>query len=301
MPRIEVADAKIETGAKHSADAWGAILDDFDFEVPEIVFSDDVGPFCNGDLANVHRGSFNGRAVAVKVARDEGNDDIFNHEAEVLRVLYPEGTPDEKFYRLLPRLIFTARHDGRPVHVFPWHEGYITFEAILRAYPSGIDFRDVVWMFKRLLMAIGFAHEKREIVHGAILPPHVMVHPVEHGAKIVDWSYAVLEVGAKRNRVRAMSERYRAFYAPEILNRQSPTAATDIFMAGKCAIALLGGDVRTNDLPATVPVEIASFFRSCVEEQPSRRPQNAWDLHVTFDKLLERLVGKPSYRLFVMP
>ncbi len=299
MPRIELADLPSRAPTR-VADAWGAILDDSAFDKPEIFFEDAVAPFCRGDLADIHVGEYNGLKVAVKVTRDIGDNDLVAHEVAILEKLYPPGTPDEKFFRYLPPVILSTRWEDRQVNVFPWLDGYVSLEAIHQAYPAGIDFRDMVWMFKRLLVGIGFAH-LRDFVHGSILPSHVMVHPLAHGAKIIDWSYAIENASRKTDRVRAMSRPFQAFYAPEILDRQAPTPATDIFMAAKCAIWLLGGDVSTNVMPDTVPAGIRSFLENCAQEHASMRPQDAWVLHEEFDQLLQQLVGKPSYRPFMMP
>jgi serine/threonine protein kinase len=175
-------------------------------------------------------------------------------------------------------------------------EGFLTLAEILKAYPSGIDFRDMVWMFKRTLVGIGFAH-KNGVVHGAILPTHVLVHPTDHGAKLIDWSFAV-EAG---DHIHGISGGYRDYYPSEVFDKEKALPATDIYMAAKCCVALLGGNVATNEMPATVPAEVQAFLQRCLVKNASRRPQDAWDLHVEFDTLLKEVVGKPSYRKFEMP
>jgi len=298
MPRIELTDLPKNPAASHGSDGWSALLDDSPFDSPEIVF--DTTPVISGDLADIYRGSLNGSEVAVKVTRNVGDNDLVEHEAGILAGLYPDGTADEKFYRYLPRLIASIVWEGKRVNIFPWYDGFVSLEDVRRAYPEGLDFRDMVWMFKRLLVGIGFAHTK-DIVHGAILPPHVMIFPPNHGAKIVDWSYAVSNASLKNSRVGAMSRTFRPFYAPEILDRQPPTPATDIYMAAKCAVALIGGDVTTLVMPDAVPPEVQGFLRRCIREQPGLRPQNAWDLHDEFAHLLQSLVGPPTFRPFRMP
>ncbi len=297
MPRIELTDLPSRS-TTHGTDGWSALLDDSPFDKPEVWFEDK--PEVSGDLTDVYRGMFNDLAVAVKITRDVGDTDLVEHEASVLAELYPEGTNNEKFYRYLPRLIASTRWEGRRVNILPWFEGFISLEDIRRAYPEGIDFRDMVWMFKRLLVGIGFAHTQ-DIVHGAILPSHVMVHPLDHGAKIIDWSYAIQHASHKNTYIRAMSRPFQAFYASEILDRRPPTPATDIAMAARIAIALVGGDLETGNLPGSVPTGVQLFLQDCILEDPNRRPQNAWDLHESFDKLLLSIVGKPTYRPFRMP
>lgn len=323
-----------------------------------------------GDLADIYAATnANGsgdKPVVLKIGRDRRDNDLLENEVSVLNYLYPPKQKDEKFYRYLPRLIDTAQIDHRQVTVFPLMEGYISCTEVIAAYPKGIDFRDMVWMYKRLLGGLGFVHEMG-VVHGAIIPPHVLVHPTAHGAKIIDWSYSLnfaAALAAKKKPkdpdpvitpapgpkkglgvwdlvrqnlyddgdpadpvipagpppdpdklyVRAMSVDYEKLYAPEILRKESPSPATDIYMAAKVAVALCGGDLETNQLPPNimttdpegldpdrVRTAIQAFLQVSLLADPRRRPQDAWQVHEDFDQLLQSLVGPNKYRPFSMP
>lgn len=289
-----------------------------DFEVDGMKF--DFGPkVCSGDLADfyscklhqqpTHKVDGNRFAhileddvdvtnALLKVTQDPIDNDLADNEVTNLTKLFPAKAKDEKFYRYLPQRLanFTVNSRGRELRalVLPFMEGYVNLGEVHKAHPV-LDFRDVVWMFKRTLVGIGFAHING-IIHGAILPPHVMVHPIDHGAKILDWSYS-----STGGPIRAMSRAFQDFYAPEILDKQDPRASTDIYMAAKCAIYLMGGDLKTNVLPTTVPDKIRDFYLECVHPDRYMRPQNAWDLHESFDNLLQDVVGKPTYRRLDMP
>lgn len=229
----------------------------------------------------------------VKIARNTLDNDLVQHEVEILRYLWPAGQTEEKFYRYLPHCLVSGEYDSRAYNVFPRFDGYISMADILRAYPEGIDFRDMVWMFKRTLAGLGFVHRK-EVVHGAIIPPHILVHPTDHGAKIVDWCYAVQYA---KHPVKAMVPEWEAYYAEAIPNKRGATPGTDIEMITRCAVGLIGGDPKTGKIPDTVPREIIAFFRRLLDDQP----ENAWTVHEAFDKLLEKVVGKRKYRPFAMP
>jgi serine/threonine protein kinase len=233
-----------------------------------------------------------------KVVRDEKDNDLLLNECHILAKLFPTNEEDVKFYRYLPRILdyFPLPVSKRFAAIFPLYEDFVPLSDVIKAWPAGIDFRDMVWMFKRTLVGIGFAH-KNGVVHGAVLPPHVLVHPTDHGAKLLDWSFAV-EAGGH---IHGLVGQYRDYYPPEVFDKEKALPATDIFMAAKCCVALLGGNVKTNEIPTVVPEKIRDFFYRCLVKNASRRPQDAWDLHTEFDKLLKEVVGKPTYRKLVMP
>lgn len=249
-----------------------------------------------GDLADLFACTYVERAeeqrAVFKACRAEEDGDLLENEARVLRELYPSGQREEKFFRYLPRLVDSFVMDDdtgarRRVNVFPHFEEHVSLEDVMNAHPHGLDWRDGMWILKRLLAAFGWIH-RQGVVHGAILPPHVLVHPVNHGARIVDWSYATHE----GTRVTALSSPWRAFYAPEIPNKEAVGPQTDIFMIAKTVKAILRPDI---------PEPIARFLATCLAPPRARRPDDAWALHEDLDELLRRLVGKRCYRPLAMP
>jgi len=283
----------------------------------------------SGDLCELYTGYLGDSLLDLqlfKVTRDGSNNDLAEAEARVLGKLYPPAAKEEKFFRFLPKMsdsfIISGPGYQRRVNVMSWFPQHRGLDEVLRVFPDGIDFRDMIWMFKRILHGIGHAHANN-VIHGAILPPHVMIHPIDHGAKLVDWSYAVEleptkpakpaksyysmlktdEFGTHPH-VPAISNQYRDYYPPEVLNRETPTAATDIYMAARTCMVLIGGSTNkptVPSFPSVLPEPVASFFRSCLETSPAKRPQHAWDAHETLDKILLGVVGKRKYRPFPMP
>lgn len=263
-----------------------------------------------GDLADVYFCSYvEGAAehkAAFKIAQSAGDNDLLENEARVLGAMYPKKQAEERFYRYLSKpldsfLLRAGREAARRVSVMQLAEGFVSLSAILTAYPKGVDYRDAVWMFKRALAGLWYVHRQKLVVHGAVLPPHLLFHPTGHGAKIVDWCYAVSDWPEKKTHVRAISKAYRAYYPPEILAKKPPSPQSDLFMLGKCMVALLGGDVATGRVPDAVPKAIRSFLASLLIEKQSMRPEDAGKLHEEFDALLLSVIGKPKYRPLEMP
>jgi hypothetical protein len=251
-----------------------------------------------GDLCDLYACSYVTRGTQerglFKIVSRPGDSDLLENEANVLGRLFPSARAEEKFLRYLPRFVdaFVLKDDDegteRRVVVLPHFDEHVSLTEVMEAYPDGLDFRDVVWMFKRLLVVLGFVH-RRGLVHGAIVPPHLLVHPVDHGARLIDWCYSV----PTGERVRALSVAHRDVYAPEITSKQPATAQTDIYMAARCALALMGS--------TPVPSALRRFFETCLTTSPARRPDDAWKLHDELEELLRRLVGPPSYRKLAMP
>lgn len=241
-----------------------------------------------------------GSLAVLKVAIQVSDNDLVKSEAETLLSLYPPDQANEKFHRYLPKLLLPEPFTvwGRQANLMSLVEDHLSLAEIAEAYPDGIDYRDLVWMFKRALVGLGFAHT-RGFIHGSVIPPHILVHPVEHGAKVIDWCYAV-GLNSKQS-IKSYSVDYEPYVPPEVLDKRFPTPATDIYMLAKCAVELLGGDVGTNEMPDAVPEEVQGILLRCLDRTPSRRPLDAWKLHDEFSALIKKVVGKPKYREFHMP
>jgi hypothetical protein len=148
-------------------------------------------------------------------------------------------------------------------------------------------------MFNRMLTALGLAHSLG-IVHGAVLPTHVLVRPADHNGMLIDWCYSV----PAGEPLKAISRAYAADYPPEVEARQAATPATDIYMAARCMVRLLGGRAATLEPPAHVPRPIRTLLSACLLPAPRRRANDAWQVFEDFREILGRLYGPPQFRPF---
>ena len=247
------------------------------------------------------------RETFAKIVRSHRDNDLLKAEANALKILH--GSDVEQKWRpyvseLVESFIYAEpRKPRRRVNVITGLPGFSSSDEIRAHFPGGIPTVHVVWMRRRLLIALGFAHDNG-VIHGAVLPPHVMVSPSEHGIVLVDWCYASLRTDSAYSPLVAIVDRYRQWYPEEVLTKEAPTPATDIYTAARTAIYLLGGNPVTGVMPDSVPRPLRAFFNGCLQSKQSARPQNAWLLLQEFDELLERL-GGPYYprrfREFVVP
>jgi len=245
-----------------------------------------------------------GRSGVFKIARTPTNNDLVQMEARTLRQL----RADKDFARLFPfvpecfdSFLYDDGHaTPRQVNIVSRQPNVYSLEEIHAKYPRGIDPKDAAWLWRKLLIAIGFA-QARGIIHGAVLPPHVLVEPSQHGLILDNWLYAVYAPIEPAPCLRAIVSAYEAWYPPEVFDKQPPLPGLDIFMGARCMLYLLGGDPLTGELPTTVPKAMVSFFRGCLLPAPHHRPQQAWNVLNDFTQLIERLWGPRTFRPFAMP
>jgi hypothetical protein len=251
-----------------------------------------------GDLADVYLATANDTAYVLKIARLAGGNPLLAGEERLLKLLCMR-CGDRRYREYLPNLtesfITPKASDGRRINAFIHRHGFFTLEAVRHRHPGGLDARHLAWIFKRMLAIIGFA-QTCGLVHGAVLPPHVMVHAENHGIQLLDWIHAV-RIGSPLGFIPTA---FRDWYPCEVFERAPVTTAMDIFLAARCLNYLAGGDPAGQRWPDTIPGEMQRFLGTCLFPSPRMRPQNAWDLHEEFDELLTRLFGSPTYHQLVM-
>lgn len=270
-----------------------------------------------GDLTNLYACTFVVDGVEqngiFKVPRDPSDNDFTRNEARILRRL-ADGNEYTEFSGYIPRLVesFGYKDTGsatRQTNVLAYHADVPSPNALYslievrKHYDQGVDPRNMVWIFKRLLRVMSFAHANG-VLHGAILPTHVLVEPVGHGVILIDWSYAVLEPAKSGERISAISAEYESWYPQEVFAKEGPRPGLDVYMAAKTMVYLLGGDPIKGTMPNTVHASIQGFLRACMIPNPRQRLQEISGpngLYMEFNRLLERVYGPPRFFKLEMP
>lgn len=247
------------------------------------------GPLvARGDMANLYRV----RQGLLKIVRDPADNDLMRREAVSLGVLRTRAEPRLRAY--FPALVEARRRQDpvsrveRHANVLGELPGFVSLAEVADAFGGGVDARDAAWMWRRLLVAIGAAH-RAGVIHGAVLPAHVLIHPAEHGLVLVDWCYSV---AAPAGRLAAAVGRYRHWYPAEVLAGRAAGPDLDIWLAARCMTELIG---------AGMPDRLARFAAGCMLANPGRRPRDAWQLLAELDELLDRMYGPRVFRPFAMP
>jgi hypothetical protein len=242
----------------------------------------------SGDIANLYE---HDRGL-VKMARDPADNDLLDREAAALARLCRAG--DKRFLAYVPALIGCQRHKDpdtgaeRRANLISRLDGFVTLAEVHAASSRGLDPRDAAWMWRRLLVAVGFAH-RAGVIHAAVLPEHVLIHPAEHGLALVDWCYAITQPGGVAVAVPAA---YADWYPAEVRSHRAPGPDLDIWLATRCMTHLMG---------RLAPPPLTAFARGCTLPRADRRPSDAWQLLRELDAVLERLYGPRKFRPFTMP
>ena len=156
----------------------------------------------------------------------------------------------------------------------------------------------MAWIWRRLLLALAHTHD-RDVIHGAVLPTHILIHPGAHGLLLVDWCASVLDARLTGAHVPAISPEYEGWYPLPVLARKTPTRAVDLEMGLRCMVFLLGGDPLTGSLPPGVPAPIRIYLQSALWTGAART--DAAPLYRDFSDILADLWGRRKFLPFAMP
>jgi serine/threonine protein kinase len=303
----ELAQARIENGTYGTTQETNTFTP-FSIRTPKCQYH--IEKFLTqGDLCNLYLGISSRmdkqkRYLLKFPVKPEDNDLVLN-EARILAHL-KKGTEYEKLHHFVSQLVdsfsYQERTSGiiRQVNVLSYQKGWYSLKEVREAYPHGIDARDVAWIWRRLLVALGLAHANH-VIHGAVLPTHVLISPDQHGVMLIDWSYAVLQPATTGEYISAISSTYREWYPEEVFAKEEPTPGLDISMAALCMVYLLNGNPHKRTLPGALPWQLQNYLKGCMLPRPQQRPQEVSILLDDFDALIERLWGPRRFHQFVMP
>lgn len=262
------------------------------------VYELDGRPFSRGDFSVIYSGATGaGTEVLVKVSAHPTHNQWLIREAEVLGRLDAAGLGES-----VPRITdtFVAAGDGGQqyrVNVMDLRPGFVSVADLIRMFPSGLDPVHVGWVGRRVLAQV-MAAEKVRLVHGAIVPDHVLIEPTKHEVIHIGWAHAVDPT--INQKVSHVVTRWKDCYPKEVIRREPATAKTDIAMAGMTIAILLGWNTKKLGLPGAVPKEMVKVIQSCVDPSPGRRFNTGRDAFDEFTRVVRGLWGN-QYRPLVLP
>lgn len=257
------------------------------------------GVLAEGDIATVYTGWGEGQGaagdrVAIKVVRDRADNDLMQAEVQALGLLRGVASP---LHKHLPVVLGQLRtSDGRMGTVFEALDG-LDLGTIRQRFPEGIPSRHLVWIARRALGTLGFAHSQG-VLHGNVDPAHLIVRASDHNAWLVDWSWSIVRPAETGQRFKALNALYSP---PEAEQRRPPTPASDLYSLGRVLIFAAGGDPATGAPPEHLEAPIARLLRFMALGSQGGRAQDAYDLFRRFDKAREELWGPHRFEEFHIP
>jgi hypothetical protein len=243
--------------------------------------------------------------VVIKILRTRKDADLLAREWRHLEQLArSEAQGVDFFSNLLPqrvthgRLVRDRREPGR-ASVFRWRPGFdYSLEDARAAFPSGLDPRAAVWMWKRVLEFLGWLH-RSGYAHGGILPAHLLIHPRDHGVALVGWSNSAPLVDGERSV--ALSPGGKDFYPDDLWGGAPPSSASDLTMIARCLIWALGGDPGRAAPPRSTPKALGELLARYADPKAGGRSDDAWAVKEAVSQAAFEAYGPPKYVPFRMP
>lgn len=141
--------------------------------------------------------------VVLKLARTDSPKGRLATEFDALRKWQGLEGPLMAYYsQRIPQAAMLGKclATGREALVLRNNPGYWgSLADLVRLNPHGIDPRHAVWIWRRILDILGFAHSIGW-VHGDVHPGHLLVHPADHGVLLIGWRKARPDSGADKTR-----------------------------------------------------------------------------------------------------
>lgn len=219
------------------------------------------------------------------IAKNPQDNDIARNAGLNLKRLNKE--VPERYRAFFPQFVETFRYRqgnmDRGVVAQTIPEGFYSLSEVKKAYPQGLSGRDVAWMFKRMLVAVGNTHDAG-LVHGGISDDAFIIHPELHGLMLRNWQYSVDTESA----LTAIDPAVRPRYPQSVFDKEPQDYRLDVRMAALAA---------TDLLEDKAPRQLRIFFSGCLV---SSVPHPSVLLK-EFDDLLLRIYGEPKYHVFTMP
>ncbi len=251
-----------------------------------------------GEIAEVYAGRrarWPTELVVLKVARQADKTSLLENEWRVIQTLqHSTAAGAEVFNRLLPQPVMHGQvtaglFSGRKVSIFRRQYGFRhSLQAVMQQYPHGIPPRSSIWLWRRILELLSFLHASG-IVHGAILPAHVLVQEDDHGATLIGFGHAG-RIGDKAPEGPADSGPFIPQPGPGPL-----APSLDLAMSARTVIAALGGDPASTSLPPAVPAPLTETLQRVARLEPTARSESAWDLREMLGSLAKLVFGPPQF------
>ncbi len=263
-----------------------------------------IGQGDSSDVYTGQRARWPTELVVVKTLRDEKEVDLLENEWRSIQTLLGSQVRGaDTFSALMPQpvthgKITDGQFLGRQASIFRWQSGFRhTLADVIKTYPQGIPPRASIWVWRRILESLSFIHSSG-MVHGAVLPQHLLVQDNEHGIRLIGFGYS----GRKGDRLPATVQEKQDLYPGAGKFKPVLTPQMDLCMSARCLSVVLGGDPSAEALPAAVPAPLASIIKRVACLDPDGKPgEDAWALREELGQLAKDVFGPSQFIPIIMP
>lgn len=251
----------------------------------------------HGEISDVYvakRVRWPSELVLLKTLRDHDDAPLLENEWRVLNHLRTGVHADLHLRVPTPVVmgVLIDPPDGGIACAYRWASGFThTFERIRQAHPGGIPTVASIWIWRRILEVLAVLR-RAGLVHGAILPNHLLAQNGEHGVRVVGFSCA----GAPNDPLRLISEQFKGFYPADVLRSGKLSAGMDITMSARCVAYLLGG--HDADVPDHLPQKLSDLLRQYAAGTVS--DVDPWKLREQAGEIGKALFGPPAFHPIAM-
>lgn len=213
--------------------------------------------------------------ATVKLSSASEAASLYAREAEVARELQRLDADGAGAYfsKLLPEVMSQGAVEGSPGRqclVLRHPSGFWgSLAALNERQPSGLDPRHGVWIWRRMLEVLNFVH-RQGWCHGDIRPEHALVHPADHGVRLIGWAAAKKGAGEKHR-------------------------AADLCRSARVVQVLLCGASGSDALPSQVPAGLAQLITRAATDEDFCRAQGAEGLDALLRAEAKVAFGPPAF------
>jgi serine/threonine protein kinase len=214
--------------------------------------------------------------ATIKISSSHAAPARYAREAQVLRDLQASFNSDGGAYfsQLFPEIVAVGPVEGgdpnRHAIVLLYPTGFWgSLAALQERFPEGIDPRHAIWIWRRLLGILGPLHASGW-AHGDVRPEHALVHPQDHGIRLIGWASA--------QRITAAQEQ-----------------AIDLLYSARIVLVLLSGAAGGGQLPATVPAGLADFVTQAAQDDAFARTHHAGQIDALLQAHARDAFGAPAF------
>lgn len=135
-----------------------------------------------GDLCDVYRSRCN-KVIKIPYVESKAANKLLDNENGIVNDLKNKAGGNT-YSHYFPSPVDSIKLGKNKINVFDYKD-VLSLKDVHNKI-GDLDPRHIVWIFKRILTALGFSH-KSGWFHSAIIPEHILISPADHGVQICDW------------------------------------------------------------------------------------------------------------------